>query len=297
MRRAGCDSRAPPPQRGQTDEQAAARDRLRRRPGSSRRSARRVHADPCGRGPGQRSTWLRVTRLPCEVRGFFRPRGDARRGIACASRDREASAPWSRSRCSRAQGRRERPRACRQRRAPRRASADVLDPVRGSLAEQLDRLVARDQRVGMVAEPRQGERLERQAIDDADHHRHLARPLGRRARHLERGLGRLTGLQGGERDVLERSDLLVALAVLGREGQAALEHLERRLVVTALHLGLAERDRGIGGRRQIAGLLRELERATEIVLRTFRVAEIGVALADVAKLERETAALAERLIR
>src|SRR5256885_263410 len=63
----------------------------------------------------------------------------------------------------------------------------------------------------------QREALEREAVDDPDEHRHLARPLGRRARHLERRLGRIADGEVRERDVLERADLLVALAVLGRE--------------------------------------------------------------------------------
>ena len=94
----------------------------------------------------------------------------------------------------------------------------------------------------------------------------------------------------------ERADLLVALAVLGREREAALEQRERGLGVAALHLGLAPRHRGVGGGGQIAGLLGDLERLAEVALGAIDVAEVGVALADVAELERDARAIAERLI-
>src|SRR6185503_11331022 len=89
---------------------------------------------------------------------------------------------------------------------------------------------------------------------------------------------------------------LVALAVLRREPEAALERLERGGVVAALDLDLADRHRGVGGRRQVAGLLGELERLVEVALGALEVAEVGVALADVAELERDAGAVAERLI-
>src|SRR5512140_1445529 len=99
-----------------------------------------------------------------------------------------------------------------------------------------------------------------------------------------------------ERDVLERADLLVTLAVLGREREPALEQVERAARVAALYLRLPPRDRRVGRGREIAGLLGDLERAAEVALGAVDIAEVAVALADVAELERDPRALAERLV-
>src|SRR4029079_2852016 len=108
-----------------------------------------------------------------------------------------------------------------------------------------------------------------------------------RARVLERLLARAAALELGERHVNEPADLLVAIADLVGHPEAALEHVERAAGVAAREVDLADRDEDVGHARAVLALLADLERLGQVALAAIEVAEVGVALAVVAELERD----------
>src|SRR5262245_23357356 len=99
-----------------------------------------------------------------------------------------------------------------------------------------------------------------------------------------------------KRDVLQRPDLLVPIALLDRHPQSPLEQLEPRAPMPALHLRLPPRNRRIARRTKIASLLCNLERLAEITLRMLEIPEIRVALANRTQLLRDARSIPERLV-